>query len=110
MPTIGTDCQLILDGIGYWIEPATYKVMRARIRRADQTGVAANQVGPGAGAGGRYIDRGPGKRAFQFIIGCFNNMLNYAGTTIYTTGQQLNENLQPPYNKVNQQIAFTDPA
>ena len=109
MPTIGTDCQLILDGSGYFIEPATYKVMRARVRRADHTGQAASPVGFGAGAGEIYIDRGPGKREFQFIVVCFNNMTTYAGQHIITTGQQFHDALQSSYNKVNTQLAFTAP-
>ncbi len=109
MPTTGTDCQLILDGAGYFIEPASYKVGRARIRRADLTGQAASSVGPGAGAGERYVDRGPGKREFTFIVVAFNNMLTYASTPITTTGQQFHDLLQTSYNKVNTQLGFTDP-
>jgi hypothetical protein len=109
MPTVGTDCQIILDGTGYWIEPASYKVMRARIRRADLTGVAASSVGPGSGAGERYIDRGPGKREWTFIVVAFNNMQNYAGTATGVTGQQAHDSLQTSYNKVNTTLSFTDP-
>jgi hypothetical protein len=110
MATIGTDCQLILDGFGYFIEPASYKVQRARVRRADATGVAAVGSSPGSGAGEIYVDRGPGKREFDFIVVCFNAMKDYAGNTISTTGQQLHDQLQLTYNKVNTQLAFTDPA
>jgi hypothetical protein len=107
--TIGTDCQLILDGTGYWIEPASYIVKRARVKRADLTGVAASPVGQGAGAGNVYIDRGPGKREWNFIVVAFNSMLTYAGTVQSTTGQQIHDALQTSYNKVNAQLAFTDP-
>src|SRR5689334_9294024 len=100
MPTIGTDCQIILDGQGYWIEPASYKILRPRVRRADLTGIAATGVGPGAGAGERYVDRGPGKREFQFICVCFNNIQSYAGLPIGLTGQQFHDALQTSYNKV----------
>lgn len=109
MATIGTDCQIILDGTGYWIEPASYQVTRARIRRADLTGIAATSVGPGAGAGERYVDRGPGKRDWTFIIVGFNNMVTYAGTAVATTGQQFHDALQTSYNKVNTVLSFTDP-
>jgi hypothetical protein len=109
MPTIGTDCQLILDGTGYWIEPATYKVARARIRRADETGVAASPVGPGAGAGEIYVDRGPGKREWTFIVVAFNGMHDYANNALPATGQQIHDALQTSYNKVNTQLAFVDP-
>lgn len=109
MPTIGTDCQLILDGIGYFVEPASYKISRTRVRRADLTGVAATQVGPGAGAGERFIDRGPGKREWTFIVVCFNAIETYAGVALATTGQTFHDDLQTSYNKVNAQLSFTDP-
>jgi hypothetical protein len=109
MPTIGTDCQIIFDGTGYFIEPAGYLVKRARVRRADLTGVAANPVGPGAGAGERYIDRGPGKREWNFIVVAFNAMTTYAGVSLGSTGQQVHDALQASYNKVNTQLGFTDP-
>lgn len=109
MPTIGVDCQIILDGIGYWIEPAHYEVSRPRVRRSDLTGLTANPVAPGYGAGETYIDRGPGKREWKFIVVCFNNMVTYAGATIATTGQQFHDDLVTSYNKVNTQLSFTDP-
>ncbi|HLJ67753.1 MAG TPA: hypothetical protein VKX16_10385 [Chloroflexota bacterium] len=109
MATIGVDCQLIIDGNGYFIEPGSYKVSRPRIRRADLTGVSATGTAPGYGAGERYVDRGPGKREFTFIVPCFNGMRDYTGATVATTGQQFHDNLQTSYNKVNQTVAFTDP-
>lgn len=110
MPTIGTDCQIILDGTGYWVEPASYRVLRPRVSRADLTGQAANPVAPGSGAGMRYVDRGPGKREWQFIVACFNNMTTYAGTSVVTTGQQFHDALQSSYNKINTVLTFIDPA
>jgi hypothetical protein len=110
MPTIGTDCQLILDGTGYFVEPTSYTVSRPRVRRADLTGVVANPVSPGSGAGERYIDRGPGKRIFTFIIVAFAAMLDYAGTAVALTGQQYHDALQTSYNKVNTALDYTDPA
>ena len=109
MPTIGTDCQVIIDGTGYWVEPASYKVGRARIRQAALTGVAASPVGLGAGAGERYIDRGPGKREFTFIVVGFNGMKDYAGNAVVTTGQQFHDALHTSYNKVQTTISFTAP-
>ncbi len=108
MATIGTDCQLILDSVGYWIEPSSYKVMRPRTRRADMTGQAASPTGPGAGSGERYIDRGPGKREFQFIVVAFNNLTKYDGTVQTTTGQQIHDSLQTSYNKVNTTLSYSD--
>lgn len=109
MPAIGTDCQVILDGSGYWLEPAGYKVTRARVRHADLTGVAASPAGLGSGAGEVYIDRGPGKREWTFICVCFNAMSTYAGLPVGTSGQQFHDSLQTSYNKVNTCLAFTDP-
>jgi hypothetical protein len=109
MATIGTDCQLILDTLGYWIEPSSYQVTRPRTRRADLTGQSASPTGPGAGSGERYIDRGPGKRDWKFIVVAFNALTKYDGTVQTTTGQAIHDSLQTSYNKVNQTISFTDP-
>lgn len=109
MATIGTDCQLILDAVGYWIEPSSFQVTRPRVRRADMTGQAASPVGPGAGAGERYIDRGPGKRDWRFIVVGFNALTKYDGTVQVTTGQAIHDSLQTSYNKVNTVLSFTDP-
>jgi hypothetical protein len=107
--TIGTDCQLIVDGIGYWIEPSSYQLTRPRVRRADMTGQAASPVGPGAGAGERYIDRGPGKRDWKFIVVAFNNLTKYDGTVQVTSGQAIHDTLQTSYNKVNTVLVYNDP-
>ena len=109
MPIIGTDCQIILDGHGYWIEPASYQVSRARIRRAELTGQTATGTAPGYGVGERYVDRGPGRREFTFIAVAFNNMLTYAGISQNTTGQAIHDQLQTSYNQVNTVLSFTDP-
>ena len=109
MPTVGTDCQIILDGNGYYLEPASFKVTRPRIRRAELTGQSATGTAPGFGAGERYVDRGPGKREWTFIVAAFNTMLSYAGVSVGLTGQQIHDNLQTSYNKVNTTLSYTDP-
>ncbi len=109
MPTVGTDCQLIIDGNGYFIEPHSYQVIRPRVRRTDLLGQAASPVSPGAGSGERYIDRGPAKREWKFIVVAFNNLTTYTGSVETTTGQTLHDQLQFTYNKVNVTIAFIDP-
>lgn len=109
MPTVGTDCQVILDGTGYFIEPASYMVGRPRARRADLTGVAADPTGQGTGAGERYIDRGPGKRVWSFSVVCFQAMRDYAGNPVAKSGQQYRDALQSSYNKVSAALSFTDP-
>jgi hypothetical protein len=109
MPTIGTDCQIILDSTGYFIEPTSYRVARPRVRRADLTGISANPITPGAGAGERYIDRGPGKRIWTFSVVAFGAMKDYAGNTVALTGQGYHDALQSSYNKVNTVLSYTDP-
>ncbi len=109
MPTVGTDCQLIIDGNGYFIEPHSYQVIRPRVRRTDLLGQAASPVSPGAGSGERYIDRGLAKREWKFIVVAFNNLTTYTGSVETTTGQTLHDQLQFTYNKVNVTIAFIDP-
>jgi hypothetical protein len=106
---VGVDCQVILDGAGYFIEPVGYTVTRPRVRRADRTGVAADPSAPGAGAGERYIDRGPGKRVWSFTVLCFQAMKDYAGRSVSPSGQEFHDALQASYNKVNTVLAFTDP-
>src|SRR5947209_20130224 len=109
MATIGTDCQLILDGTGYYIEPHSYKVSRPRVMRGDLTGQAANPVSPGAGSGERFIDRGPAKRDWKFIVVAYNSLTNYDGTANATTGQAFHDAIQTSYNQVNTILSFTDP-
>ncbi len=108
-PIIGTDSQLALDGFGYFIEPHSYQVIRPRVRRTDLLGQSANPVAPGAGSGERYVDRGPAKREWKFIIVAFNNLTTYTGTVELATGAQLHDQLQTSYNKVNVTIPFIDP-
>jgi hypothetical protein len=109
MPAIGVDCQLILDGNGYWLEPASFRVARPRVRRADLTGIAADPAGAGTGAGESYSDRGPGKRVWSFIVVAFNGMTTYAGTPVAAGGQQIHDLLRTSYNRVNTPLGFTDP-
>ena len=48
MPQIGVDCEIILDGTGYFVEPHTYAMKRPRTRKATIT--KGNQE--------RYVDSG----------------------------------------------------
>src|SRR5947209_7486077 len=106
MPTIGLDCELILDGTGYFIERSSFKVVRPRVRRADHNRVPA---AAGAGAGERYLDLGPGKREWSFVILAHQAMRAFDGTPVSSTGQQLRDALHTSYEKVNTILAFTDP-
>lgn len=111
MPTIGLDCNVILDGTGYLIQPDSFAMVRARVRRADRNRVAAISTlnGSGSGVGERYLDLGPGKREWHFIIPAFSAMRTLAGQAISSTGQQIRNALHASYEKVNTPLSFTDP-
>lgn len=106
MPTIGLDCMVILDGTGYFIEPDHFSMIRPRVRRADYNRTAA---AGGAGVGERYVDMGPAKREWRFIVVAFQAMRDYAGRTVTSTGQVQRDALHASYNKVNTTLSFTDP-
>src|SRR5579884_2085317 len=106
MPTIGTDCHLILDGQGYLIEPNSYTLARPRVRRAEHTRTAASGS---TGAGERYLDMGPGKREWSFVVVAFQAMRDFTGNLVSATGQQYRDALHTSYQKVATVLAFTDP-
>jgi hypothetical protein len=108
--TIGLDCMLILDGAGYWIDPESFTMIRPRVRRADLTKTAATQAaGYGVGVPERYVDLGPGKRQWVFIVQAFGAMRDYSGADVLSTGQQYRDALHTSYEKVNTALGFTDP-
>lgn len=98
MATIGVDCQVVLDGSGYWIEPHSYRVHRPRLRKASVT----------SGGGERYVDAGPGKRVWSFTILGVNDLLRYDGQPTGMTGQQYRDGLVASYAKSGT-LAFVDP-
>jgi hypothetical protein len=102
MPTIGVDCQVVLDGVGYFVEPGTYAMKRARLRRASVT----------LGGGERYVDLGPGKREWHFVALCLNGLLDYTGQAVPATGRALRESLRASYERSpasgTPALAFTD--
>lgn len=97
---------LILDSQGYWIEPASYSVRRPRVRTAQHNRTIASG---GAGAGERYVDFGPGKREFHFTVLAYQSIRDYTGSLVATTGQEYRDALHTSYEKVNEELAFTDP-
>ena len=99
MATIGVDCQIILDGQGYWIEPHSYQMHQPRIRKATIT----------KGGGERYVDVGLGKRVWAFTVLCLNDQLRYDGASEATTGQQYRDALRTSYAQVATVLSFTDP-
>jgi hypothetical protein len=100
MPTIGLDCEVILDGTGYFIKPASFAVKQPRIRKATVR----------ADGGESYVDLGPGRREWSMIVLCINDLLKYDGTPTGLTGQQYRDALRASYTgSVGTTIQFTDP-
>lgn len=106
MPTIAQDCQVILDGTGYFIEPQSYVMDRPRVRKADYT---RQPAAAGAGVGERYVDFGPGKREWTFTVVAYQAIRKYDGTFVALSGQQYRDALHASYQKVNTTLQFTDP-
>lgn len=100
MATVGTDCEIIIDGTGYWIQPGSYKMHKPRVRRAIVR----------ADGGESYVDLGPGKRVYSMIVLCINDLLKYDGTSTGITGQQYRDALLTSYNgSVGATISFSEP-
>ncbi|HZU69965.1 MAG TPA: hypothetical protein VFA09_22030 [Ktedonobacteraceae bacterium] len=100
MPTIGQDCEIILDGTGYFIKPGTYKMKQPRVRKATVR----------ADGGESYVDLGPGKRVWSMIILCLNDLVKYDGTPTGISGQQYRDALRSSYlNSTGTILQFTDP-
>ncbi|GAC1363790.1 MAG: hypothetical protein NVS2B12_20230 [Ktedonobacteraceae bacterium] len=100
MATIGVDCELILDGTGYFIKPGSYSVKQPRIRRASYR----------ADGSLAYIDLGPGKRTWSMTILARNELLRYDGTAVNLTGQQYRDALHNSYiNNTGTTINYIDP-
>ena len=89
MPIVGVDCQIILDGVGYFVEPHAYAMKRARLRKASVT----------KSGGERYVDLGPGKREWHMIVLCLNQLTDYTGQTLPATGKALRDALRASYEK-----------
>jgi hypothetical protein len=100
MPVIGTDCELILDGQGYFIKPGTYQIKQPRIRHTSYR----------ADGSLSYVDLGPGKRLWSMTVLARNDLLRYDGTPTGLTGQQYRDALRTSYtSNIGTTINFTDP-
>ncbi len=100
MSSIGIDCEIILDGTGYYVKPGTFKMKQPRVRKATIR----------ADGGESYVDLGPGKRTWSMVVLCLNDMLKYDGTLTGMTGQQYRDALRTSYtSSVGTTIQFTDP-
>jgi hypothetical protein len=98
--TIGIDCEVVIDGTGYWIKAGSYSVKQPRVRQA-------NYRADGSLA---YVDLGPGKRAWTMTILCINELRRYDGTPVALTGQQYRDALRASYTgSIGATINYTDP-
>ena|SRR5579859_5813038 len=100
MATIGQDCHVILDGQGYWLKADSYERKQLRIRRS-----SIRQDGTEA-----YVDLGPGKHIWRFTVLAMDQLKDYTGALVATTGAQYRAALNTSYGKVNTILSFTDPA
>jgi len=124
MPTIGFDCQIILDGSGYFVAPGTYAMTRPKqavILKTRGTppavpppasGVAPGVVAPAPRSGGvpvTVLDRGPNQRVWKMDVLCLNSLKRYDGSGMGAIGQRLREQLHASYEKVATILDFADP-
>lgn len=100
MPTIGLDCEIILDGTGYFVKPASFQLRQPRIRKATVRADGAES----------YVDLGPGKRSWSMVILCFNELTRYDGSLTGSSGQQYRDALRTSYlGSVGSTIILNDP-
>src|SRR5260370_101580 len=95
--TLGVDCQIVLDGSGYFVEPHSYAMKRIRVRKATIT----------KGGAERYVDSGPGKRMWHMILLCLNQLTDATGQLLPLTGLQLRNQLVASYANLAT-VGFTD--
>lgn len=100
MATIGQDCEVVIDGTGYFVKPKSYKMHQPRIRKATVR----------ADGGQAYVDLGPGRRVWSMTILCLNDQAKYDGTPTGLSGQQYRDALRASYTgSIGATIQFIDP-
>ena len=100
MPSIGVDCEVIIDNAGFMIKPGTYQIKQPRIRHTSYR----------ADGSLSSVDLGPGKRLWSMTVLARNDLLRYDGTSTGLTGQQYRDALRSSYtNNIGTTINFTDP-
>src|SRR5689334_22558355 len=100
MATIGLDCEVVLDGTGYYVKPGSYQMLQPRIRQSTLR----------ADGNAAYVDLGPGKRVWKMTLLCMNELLRYDGQPLSLTGQQYRDALRTSYlNSVASTLSFSDP-
>ena len=100
MATIGLDCEIILDGTGYFVQPASFQLRQPRIRKATVRADGAES----------YVDLGPGKRSWSMVILCSNELTRYDGSLTGISGQQYRDALRTSYlSSAGSTIILKDP-
>jgi hypothetical protein len=100
MAIIGVDCEIILDGNGYFVKPGSYQLRQPRIRKATVRADGAES----------YVDLGPGKRCWSIVILCLNDLTRYDGSLTGISGQQYRDTLRTSYiGSAGNTIIFSDP-
>lgn len=95
---VGVDCQVAVDGVGYWLEPGSYRVQRPRLRKATVM----------ADGDERYVDAGPGKRVWSFTVVALDGLTRYDGQPTGVSGQQYRDALVASYGTIGM-LPFVDP-
>ncbi len=100
MPAIGQDCEIMLDGVGYFVQPGSYRMTQPRIRKATVR----------ADGGESYVDLGPGKRTWRMVILCLNDLVGYTGQPTGLSGQQYRDALRASYlHSTGSTLLFSEP-
>lgn len=96
---VGVDCQVALDGMGYWLVDGSYTVHLPRLRRAVVT----------LGGAGRFLDAGPGPRIWRFTVAALDGSTRFDGRPTGFSGADYRALLHESYARRGP-FAFVDPA
>ena len=96
---MGTDCNIVLDGVGYFVKPGSMVVKRPRVRGA--TGNADGSMS--------YVDGGPGKARYEFTVYGKRGMRDFLGRPVETTPAAYRGSLLASYAKLNTELGFVPP-
>ena len=100
MATIGVDCEVMLDGSGYFLKPGSYQMQQPRIRSSTVRADGALS----------YVDLGPGKRRWQMVVLCLNDLQRYDGQPTGLAGQAYRDALRASYTgSLGTTVTFVDP-
>jgi len=100
MATIGYDCEIIIDGTGYFLKPESYAIQQSRISQATYR----------ADGSLSYVDNGIGKRTWSMVVLAINELKKYDGSQAATTGQQFRDALRTSFSaSPGTTLSYTDP-